>query len=288
MKKKRNLSTLILILVFLAGIVILLYPTVSDWWNSRVQSRAIVDYDAVVANLSQEDYNEEFAKADAYNETLRVLPSPLMNYDQIEGYEDILNVAGNGIMGYVRIPRINVQLPIYHGTSEAVLNVAVGHLEGTSLPVGGEGTHCVLSAHRGLPSAKLFTNLDKLEEGDTFTITVLDRLLTYEVDQIRIVEPEEVGDLAIQDGNDYVTLLTCTPYGINTHRLLVRGHRIDNVTENKVVITNEAYELDSTMLAPVVAAPLLLILLIILLVKYRKPKERRSSHKSREENNDHE
>lgn len=288
MKKKRNLSTLILVLVFLVGLAILLYPTVSDWWNSRVQSRAIVDYDAIVQDLSQEDYDEEFAKADAYNEALQGLPSPLIDYDQVDGYEDILNVAGNGIMGYINIPRISVQLPIYHGTSDAVLNVAVGHLEGTSLPVGGTGTHCVLSAHRGLPSAKLFTNLDKLEEGDTFTITVLDRLLTYEVDQIRIVEPEEVGELAIQDGKDYVTLLTCTPYGINTHRLLVRGHRIDNAAEDKVVITSEAYELDSTMLAPVVAAPLLLILLIILLVKYRKPKERQSSHKGREENENHE
>lgn len=288
MKKKRNLSTLILILVFLVGLAILLYPTVSDWWNSRVQSRAIVDYEAVLEGLDEEDYADEFERADAYNAALGALAFPLTDYEQAEGYEDALNVAGTGMMGYLEIPRINVKLPIYHGTDSSVLNVAVGHLEGTSLPVGGEGTHCVLSAHRGLPSAKLFTNLDKLEEGDTFTITVLDRLLTYEVDQIRIVEPEEVGELAIQEGKDYVTLLTCTPYGINTHRLLVRGHRIDNATEDKVVIQSEAYELDSTMLAPVVAAPLLLILLIILLVKYRKPKERRSSHKGREENDNHE
>lgn len=288
--KKRNLSTLILILVFLVGLGILLYPSVSNWWNSRVQSRAIVDYDAVVANLSKEDYDEEFAKADAYNQALSKLSSPLMNYDQIEGYEEILNVTGTGIMGYIEIPRINVKLPIYHGTSDAVLNVAVGHLEGTSLPVGGSGTHCVLSAHRGLPSAKLFTNLDKVEEGDTFTITVLDRLLTYEVDQIRIVEPQEVNELDIVPGEDYVTLLTCTPYGINTHRLLVRGHRIDNAEENEIIIRNEAYELDSTMLAPVVAAPLLVILLIILLVKYRKPKKKgyRKTRSKREENENHE
>lgn len=288
--KKRNLSTLILILVFLVGLGILLYPSVSNWWNSRVQSRAIVDYDAVVANQSKEDYDEEFAKADAYNQALSKLSSPLMNYDQIEGYEEILNVTGTGIMGYIEIPRINVKLPIYHGTSDAVLNVAVGHLEGTSLPVGGSGTHCVLSAHRGLPSAKLFTNLDKVEEGDTFTITVLDRLLTYEVDQIRIVEPQEVNELDIVPGEDYVTLLTCTPYGINTHRLLVRGHRIDNAEENEIIIRNEAYELDSTMLAPVVAAPLLVILLIILLVKYRKPKKKgyRKTRSKREENENHE
>ncbi len=290
MKKKRNLSTLILVLVFLVGLTVLLYPTVSDWWNSRVQSRAIVDYDAAVADMSQEDYDAEFAKAEAYNETLKQISAPLINYDQAEGYEDILNVAGNGMMGYIEIPRIDVKLPIYHGASDAVLNVAVGHLEGTSLPVGGEGTHCVLSAHRGLPSAKLFTNLDKLTEGDTFTITVLDRLLTYEVDQIRIVNPDEVGELAMVEGEDYVTLLTCTPYGINTHRLLVRGHRVDNAGSDGSVIRNEAYELDSTMLAPVVAAPLLLILLIILLIKYRKPKkkDRGDTDKDREEDEDHE
>lgn len=224
------------------------------------------------------------------NEALKAIPSPLINYDQVEGYDDILNVAGNGIIGYINIPRINVELPIKHGTSEAVLNVAVGHLEGTSLPVGGEGTHCVLSAHRGLPSAKLFTNLDKLTEGDTFTITILDRFLTYEVDQIRIVEPKEIGEVDMVEGKDYVTLLTCTPYGLNTHRLLVRGHRIVNDEESKIVIQNEAFELDSTMLAPIVAAPLLMILLIILLVKYREPKKKGhwERHSKREENGTHE
>lgn len=284
--KKENLSTLILVLVFFVGLSILLYPTVSDWWNSRVQSRAIVDYDAVVADMSHEDYDAEFAEADAYNAALRAIPSPFINYEQVEGYDDVLNVTGNGIIGYINIPRIKVELPIKHGTSEEVLNVAVGHVQGTSLPVGGESTHCVLSAHRGLPSAKLFTNLDKLTEGDTFTITILDRFLTYEVDQIRIVEPKEIGELDMVEGKDYVTLLTCTPYGLNTHRLLVRGHRIENDEENDIVILNEAYELDSTMLAPIVAAPLL----IILLVKYRKPKskghwERRGK---REENGTHE
>lgn len=288
--KKENLSTLILVLVFFVGLSILLYPTVSDWWNSRVQSRAIVDYDAVVADMSHEDYDAEFAEADAYNAALRAIPSPFINYEQVEGYDDVLNVTGNGIIGYINIPRIKVELPIKHGTSEEVLNVAVGHVQGTSLPVGGESTHCVLSAHRGLPSAKLFTNLDKLTEGDTFTITILDRFLTYEVDQIRIVEPKEIGELDMVEGKDYVTLLTCTPYGLNTHRLLVRGHRIENDEENDIVILNEAYELDSTMLAPIVAAPLLIILLIILLVKYRKPKskghwERRGK---REENGTHE
>ncbi len=290
MRKKQNGSTLILILVFLAGLAILLYPTVSDWWNSRVQTRAIADYAAVLDGLDEEDYAYEFAKADAYNETLKGIAFPLTNYDEAEGYEDILNMTGTGMMGYIEIPRINVKLPIYHGTSEAVLGVAAGHLEGTSLPVGGRGTHCVLSAHRGLPSAKLFSDLDKLREGDTFTITVLDRLLTYEVDQIRIVEPAEVNELDIAEGRDYVTLLTCTPYGINTHRLLVRGHRVENAAEDEAAIKNEACELDSTMLAPLVAAPLLLILLVVLLVKYRKPKQkgRRDARTAREEDEDHE
>ena len=170
------------------------------------------------------------------------------------------------------IDKINVKLPIYHGTSESILNVAVGNLPGSSLPVGGESTHSVLSAHRGLPSAKLFSDLDKLKERDTFTITVLNRLLTYEVDHISIVEPDKIEDLYIEEGKDYCTLLTCTPYGINTHRLLVRGHRVENADDGAAVLTNDAYELDSLILAPVVAAPLLLILLIIVLVKYRKKK----------------
>lgn len=287
--KKQNLSTLILVLVFLVGLAVLLYPTVSNWWNSRVQTRAIVDYEAVLSGMDEEEYTEAFAKADAYNAGLDKIEYPLINYADVPGYEDALDVTGTGIMGYITISRLNVQLPIYHGTSDAVLNTAVGHLEGTSLPVGGESTHCVLIAHRGLPSARLFTDLDKLAEGDTFELKVLNRTLTYQVDQIRIVEPEEIGELAIQKGEDYCTLVTCTPYGINTHRLLVRGHRIANADKTGNTITNEAYELDSTMLAPVVAAPLLLILLVILLVKYRKPKKaRRTPGEDREENENHE
>ena len=197
---------------------------------------------------------------------------PFINYSEVSGYDDILNVTGNGMIGYITIDKINVKLPIYHGTSESILNVAVGNLPGSSLPVGGESTHSVLSAHRGLPSAKLFSDLDKLKERDTFTITVLNRLLTYEVDHISIVEPDKIEDLYIEEGKDYCTLLTCTPYGINTHRLLVRGHRVENADDGAAVLTNDAYELDSLILAPVVAAPLLLILLIIVLVKYRKKK----------------
>ncbi len=276
--KRGSLSTVILVIVFLVGLAVLLYPTVSDWWNSRAQSRAIVNYESKVTDLTYDEYESEFEEAERYNGELSKLSAPLLDYGEVEGYEDILDVAGNGIMGYISIPRINIRLPIYHGTSEAVLSVAVGHLEGTSLPVGGEGTHCVLSAHRGLPSARLFTNLDKLEVGDTFTITVLDTVLTYEVDQIRIVEPNEVGELSILEGQDYVTLLTCTPYGVNTQRLLVRGHRIENAESSDVVIRNEAFELDSTMLAPLVAAPMLVVLLIVLLVKDRRPKRKRGRH----------
>ena len=272
--KKERLSTLLLVLVFGAGLAILLYPSISNWWNARVQSQAIIDYEQAVKAVSEKDYKDIFAAADAYNDALEASGYPLVNYKDVAGYEETLDVVGSGIMGYVTIERIGEQLPIYHGTSEEVLNVGVGHLEGSSLPVGGEGRHSVLSAHRGLPSAKLFSDLDKLKEGDVFTITILDRLLTYEVDQIRIVNPDELEELEMVKGKDYCTLLTCTPYGINTHRLLVRGHRTENAAES-VVIRNEAYELDSLVLAPIVAAPMLLILFIILQVKYRKSKGKR-------------
>jgi sortase A len=194
-----------------------------------------------------------------------------MYYDQVSGYEDILNVAGTGIMGYIEIPKIEVSLPVYHGTSESVLQMAVGHLEGTCLPVGGESTHSVLSAHRGLPSARLFTDLNKLEVGDVFMVTVLDRLLTYEVDQIMIVEPQDVKPLGVREGEDLCTLLTCTPYGINTHRLLVRGHRIENAEGAKVVyVAADAVQIDAIIVAPFVAAPVLLVLLISLMIPKRK------------------
>jgi len=268
---KKHLSTILLVLIFFVGLSVLLYPSISNYWNSRVQSRAIVDYEAVLQNLDTEDYTKEFAAADQYNVKLRQISFPLMNYKQVDGYEDILNVSQNGIIGYIDIEKIKVELPIYHGTSDPVLNVAAGHLEGTSFPVGGESTHAVLSAHRGLPSAKLFSDLDKLDEGDTFTITVLNQVLTYEVDQIRIVLPNEVEDLYVTDGEDYCTLVTCTPYGINTHRLLVRGTRIENAAEKPMIfVPNEAYRIDPIIVTPAVAAPMLLIALIVLMVKYRK------------------
>lgn len=271
---KNKLSTILLILVFLIGLSLLLYPTVSDYWNSLHQSRAIAGYAEAAALVDQEQYDALLAQAEEYNRSLPGKELPLLPTQEDHAlYESLLDISGTGIMGYIEIPLIKVSLPIYHGTGEAVLQVAVGHIEGTSLPVGGEGTHCVLSGHRGLPSAKLFTDLDALAVGDLFLIHVLDETLTYEVDQILIVEPENVEALAIQEGKDYCTLVTCTPYGINTHRLLVRGHRVDNVEEAETVrVTADAMRIEPLIVAPVVAVPMLLLLLIILLVKTRKKK----------------
>ena len=250
------------------GVCGLLYPSVSQYWNSKTQTRAVENYQEMLNSLKQEDYEVFFQEADRYNVELSELKNPLLDYRQLDGYNEILNINGNGIMGYVSIPKLGVEIPIYHGISAEVLNVACGHLEGTSLPVGGENTHCVLSAHRGLPHAKLFTDLDKLELGDTFTLTVLNRTLTYQVDQIKVVRPDEIDDVQLVAGKDLCTLLTCTPYGINSHRLLVRGTRIENAAP-VLYVTSNAYRIDSLVATPVVAAPILLILLIVLMVKYR-------------------
>ena len=273
-KKKDNYITLLLFLILLAGLSLLLYPSVSDYWNSLHQTRAIATYAEEVANLNQDQYDEIWAAAESYNASLTDRVNAYQLSDaQKEEYQQLLNVSGLGVMGYIEIPEIDVSLPIYHGTEDTVLQVAVGHLEWTSLPVGGESTHCVLSGHRGLPSAKLFTNLDKLREGDTFLLRVLDEILTYEVDQILIVEPQDTAALEIVEGQDYCTLVTCTPYGINTHRLLVRGHRIDNIEEGKTVrVTGDAVQLEPLLVAPVVAIPMLLILLILLLLPRRRKK----------------
>ena len=275
MKPKRDYSNILLVLIFFIGLSVLLYPTISDYWNSKVQSRAIVDYEAMLQSMTPEDYSDVFAAADSYNQQMRQVSFPLMYYDQVPGYDDILNVTGSGIIGDVTIDKIRVELPIYHGTSEAVMNVAAGHVQGSSLPVGGESTHAVLSAHRGLPSARLFTDLDKLEVGDVFTITVLDRLLTYQIDQILIVKPNEVEELYVKEGEDHCTLVTCTPYGINTHRMLVRGTRVDTPEQKKnIYVTTDAYRIDSLILTPIVAAPMLLVLLVVLLVRHPKKKEK--------------
>ena len=268
---KKNRSTIILILIFLVGLSVMLYPTVSDYVNQRHQSRALASYDETVNEMSDADYTAYFEAADAYNQRLAATPNSFFTPEQVSGYDETLDVSGTGIMGYITIPRIGVELPVYHGTSDGVLQVAAGHLEGSSLPVGGAGTHAVISAHRGLPSAKLFTNLDELEAGDTFTITVLDRVLTYEVDRISIVLPTETDLLQPVEGQDYVTLMTCTPYGINTHRLLVRGHRVNTRESQKHVrVTADATRIDPIITAPVIALPMLAVLLIWLLVTTRK------------------
>lgn len=276
-KKSGSASTIILVAIFFVGLSLLLYPTVSDFWNEKRQSQAIINYDDLIVDLTPEDYTELFLKADIYNQKIRNMSFPFLNHKNIaDEYNSTLDVNGDGMMGYITIEKIKVQLPIYHGTSDKVLNSAVGHVEGSSLPVGGESTHSVLSAHRGLPSAKLFTNLDKVEVGDIFTIRILDRTITYQVDQILIELPEDTDNLNIVQGEDYCTLVTCTPYGINTHRMLVRGTRIENIEPDRVInVITEAYRIDPMLVTPAVAAPMLGLLLIYLIIKSSKDKKKR-------------
>lgn len=276
MKKKTNsITNVILVVLLLAGLSLLLYPSVSNYWNSLHQSRAITDYAEKVAELDTEQYEAVWEAAFAYNAELAKNGGNVlgMSEEKRAEYESLLDVSGNGIMGYIEIPQISCSLPIYHGADDAVLQVAVGHLEWSSLPVGGESTHCVLSGHRGLPSAKLFTRLDELQNGDVFMLRVLDEVLTYEVDQVLIVEPDEINSLGITQGEDYCTLVTCTPYGINTHRLLVRGHRIENIAESDTIwITADAGQIEPLIVAPFAAIPLLLVLLVLLFVPKRRPR----------------
>ena len=262
--KKKDFSTIALIIVFFVGVSVLLYPTVSDYWNSLHQSRAIATYADSVENMDEQDYEKLWDAAVSYNQKLFQSGHGLgLKNEEKEEYNKLLDVSGTGIMSYIEIPKTKCSLPVYHGTDEGVLQIAVGHIEGRSLPVGGLNTHCVLSGHRGLPSAKLFSNLDKLEEGDIFMIRTLDQTLTYEVDQIRIVLPDEVEDLKIEEGKDLCTLVTCTPYGINTHRLLVRGHRVANQEEAEAVrVTADAMMVDNRIVAMCIAAPVLVLLLI--------------------------
>ncbi|MBE6541125.1 MAG: class C sortase [Ruminococcaceae bacterium] len=273
----RNHKTVIILTVgFLIGISVLLYPSISNYWNSKTQSRAIVDYESVLDNLTKEDYTALFQAAYDYNAALYETEYPLRDYKNVTGYNDTLKVTENGVIAYVKIEKIGVELPVYHGTSDEVLNKGVGHLEGSSLPVGGESTHSVMSAHRGLPSSKLFTDLDRLEIGDTFQITVLDQILTCQIDQIKVITPREIEDLKIIDGKDFCTLFTCTPYGINTHRLLVRGVRIETITEKPVIyVANEAFRIEPLLVTPAVAAPMVLVFLIHLMIKYREPPKKK-------------
>ena len=241
----------------------MLYPIVSDWWNSKVQSRAVANYEVAVANMDTSRTDKMIEKANEYNEKIARLEAPFVNFDQIAGYDTTLNVSGTGIMGYISIPVIQVELPIYHGTSEEVLNIAAGHLEGSSLPVGGANTHSVISAHRGLPSARLFTDLDRIEKGDVFTINILDRIYTYEVEEILIVEPHEINTLSIIPNSDYVTLMTCTPYGVNTHRLLIRSHRIETVYKKEYRVVAEMVKIDPMLVIPFICTPFILILVCV-------------------------
>ena len=277
MKKwiKNNLTTLILILIGLVGVGLLVYPSFADWYNSFHQSRAVASYVEAVSKLDKMDYDAYLSAAEDYNKELAKTGNQWeLSEKQKEKYEKLLDVTGTGIMGYIDIPKIQITLPIYHGVDEAILQVAIGHLAGTSLPVGGKNTHCVVSGHRGLPSAKLFTDLDQMKEGDTFTMTVLDRTVTYEVDQIRIVEPTDLSNLQIEKDKDLCTLVTCTPYGINTHRLLVRGHRVANAN-GSANVTAEALQIEQMYVAIIIAAPILLVLLIIMLIRTGKEKRRK-------------
>ena len=269
---KNKITTWILVLALLAGLSLLLYPTVSDYWNSLHASQAVATYAEDVKSIDKTQYDNLLAAAHSYNESLHTRTNDFyLTDEQQAAYDTLLNIGQTGIMGYIEIPVIKLSLPIYHGTSDSVLQIAVGHLDWTSLPVGGTGTHCVLSGHRGLPSAKLFTNLDQMKTGDTFVIRVLDEVLTYEVDQILIVEPNNTSALTIEAGKDLCTLVTCTPYGINSHRLLVRGHRVENTPEAKMSrVVADAIQIEPLIVAPVVAAPVLLILFVMLMLPKRK------------------
>ena len=261
-----RLFTIILVGIMMAGIGLLAYPSLADYWNSFHQSRAVMTYAEHVADMQTDEYERFLNSAREYNSALAETGIKWgLTDEEKTTYNEELNIDGSGIMGYIKIQKIQITLPLYHGTDEGILQTSIGHLEGSSLPVGGEGTHCLLSGHRGLPSARLFTDLDQLREGDTFTMTVLNETLTYEVDHIWIVEPEDLSHLQIEEGKDLCTLITCTPYGINTHRLLVRGHRIENA-DGGAMVTADAIQIRPIFIAPFLAIPILILLLIWVLV----------------------
>lgn len=271
---RKHISTIILCITFITGLSLLLYPTVSNYWNAQHQTQAVVDYTERIEKMDDSEKLNEIGRAEDYNSMLidngrRFSPSK----QEDELYRGILSIDDNGMMGYITIPELRLKLAIYHGVDESVLQVGIGHIEGSSLPVGGESTHCVLSGHRGLPSAKLFTDIDKLELGDVFMLHVYDEVLTYEVDQILIVEPEDYSALAIEEGEDYCTLITCTPYGINTHRLLVRGHRIENKVIDGTRVTSDAIKVNKYLVIVCVSLLLLVVYcLAVLIIKLYKKK----------------
>lgn len=269
---RKNLLTVIMAGGMFIGVFLLLYPSVANYWNSFHQTRAIAGYAEQVSHMSKEDYKAILDEAHKYNERLAET-GMRWNMDdmQREEYNNQLKIDGTEVMAYVSMPKFHIKCPIYHGTDEAILQVAVGHLESSSLPVGGESTHTLISGHRGLPSARLFTDIAKMKEGDVWTITVLNETLTYECDQIRVVLPDDLSDLKIEEGKDLCTLITCTPYGINTHRLLVRGHRIPNV-DGLADLTADAIQIEPVFIAPFLAVPVLILLIILMLITTRRAK----------------
>ena len=272
---RKNLITIVLVSVMIVGLGLILYPSFSDYWNSFTQSRIIMEYADNIANMNTEEYKRIISSAKQYNDELRSKSNRWsMTESDLNAYMAELNIDGKGSIGYISIPKIDQRLPIYHGTSENTLISAIGHLEGTSLPVGGAGTHCVLSGHRGLPSARLFTDLDIMKEGDTFTLTIWNEMLTYEVDQIRIIEPSDYSQLQIDEAGDYCTLMTCTPYGINTQRLLVRGRRIDNPNGEAQVIA-DAIQIEASYVAPFIAVPMVFVLLLWMFLAERARRQDR-------------
>lgn len=269
---RKNLITIILFGMIVVGLGLIAYPSVADWWNSFHQTRAVAAYASKIADMSHEEYDKILNEAAEYNKQIAETGVRWqMSDEEIQEYNSILDITGTGIMAYIDIPKIHVQLPIYHGTDDAILQIAVGHITGSSLPVGGETSHCIVSGHRGLPSAKLFSDLDELVVGDLWTVNVLDQTLTYEVDQIRVVLPTDLKYLEMEDGKDYCTLVTCTPYGVNTHRLLVRGHRVPNVQGNARV-TADALQIEPAYVAPFIGIPIILILIVMMIIATRKKK----------------
>lgn len=261
-KKSSLITTIIFTIMLIVGLLVMLYPIISNWWNSRVQSRAIANYEMAVNDMDDGEVEAMIAEAVEYNNKIAHLESPFTNYEQVAGYYDILDISGTGIMGYISIPSIQVEIPIYHGTSKSVLNVAAGHLEGSTIPIGGPTTHSVISAHRGLPSAKLFTDLDRLVVGDIFTINVLGEVYTYEVEEIHIVLPHEMDKLLIVPDEDLVTLMTCTPYAVNTHRLLLRSRRIETKYVSDAKVVSDATKVDPMLVVPLLSAPMVLLLIL--------------------------
>lgn len=278
-KLKRIIPNIIFSIIFLVGLAIFLYPSVSNYVNSKHQSRVISTYQEMINEITPEDYSKFWDEAKRYNEELKDKPLNFtLSEEELDRYNSIMNPTGTGIIGYIEIENIGVNLPIYHGTEETVLQVGIGHLEGTSFPTGTESTHTVLSGHRGLPSSKLFSDLDQMIVGDTFLLHILDETFAYQIDKINIVLPEETSDLAIVNGEDYVTLVTCTPYGVNTHRLLVRARRVDYSEETKLIVPADATRYGNLVVAPFIGAPLILIAFIVYLFATSKRRTKRKKH----------